>query len=50
MKLVRFGQQGQEKPGILNVDGRICDLSGIVSKLTVDMLAVAKAADIVALL
>ena len=30
MKLVRFGPSGREKPGILDSQGRIRDLSGVV--------------------
>ena len=30
MKLLRYGLRGQEKPGILDGDGEIRDLSGIV--------------------
>lgn len=30
MKLVRFGQQGAEKPGVLADDGSILDVSGVV--------------------
>ena len=30
MKLLRYGPKGQEKPGILDKDGNIRDLSGIV--------------------
>lgn len=33
MKLLRFGPQGQEKPGILDTDGRIRDLSKIIPDL-----------------
>ncbi|MCB1970836.1 MAG: fumarylacetoacetate hydrolase family protein [Geminicoccaceae bacterium] len=33
MKLLRFGPKGQEKPGILDSDGRIRDLSGHVADI-----------------
>ena len=33
MKLLRFGPRGQEKPGLLDADGRIRDLSGVVVDL-----------------
>jgi 2,4-diketo-3-deoxy-L-fuconate hydrolase len=33
MKLLRFGEFGQEKPGILDADGQIRDLSGLVSDI-----------------
>lgn len=33
MKLVRFGKPGKEKPGIIDGDGRIRDLTGIVDDI-----------------
>jgi 2,4-didehydro-3-deoxy-L-rhamnonate hydrolase len=33
MKLLRYGQSGREKPGILDKDGNIRDLSGVVSDI-----------------
>jgi len=33
MKLLRFGPRGQEKPGLLDAEGRIRDLSGVVADL-----------------
>jgi 2-keto-4-pentenoate hydratase/2-oxohepta-3-ene-1,7-dioic acid hydratase in catechol pathway len=33
MKLVRFGPAGQEKPGIVDGDGKIRDLSGVVGDI-----------------
>jgi 2-keto-4-pentenoate hydratase/2-oxohepta-3-ene-1,7-dioic acid hydratase in catechol pathway len=33
MKLLRFGAQGSEKPGILDLEGRIRDLSGVVDDI-----------------
>lgn len=30
MKLLRYGQKGQEKPGVLDAQGRVRDLSGVV--------------------
>jgi 2-keto-4-pentenoate hydratase/2-oxohepta-3-ene-1,7-dioic acid hydratase in catechol pathway len=33
MKLLRYGPQGQEKPGLLDAEGRIRDLSGVVADL-----------------
>ncbi|MCP5358505.1 MAG: fumarylacetoacetate hydrolase family protein [Pseudomonadales bacterium] len=39
MKLVRFGPAGQEKPGIVDADGRIHDLSGHISDITPDVLS-----------
>ena len=38
MKLLRFGPQGAEKPGLLDQDGNIRDLSGTVSDLAGDVL------------
>ena len=38
MKLLRFGNLGQEKPGIMGSDGRICDLSGVVDDIAGDVL------------
>jgi 2,4-diketo-3-deoxy-L-fuconate hydrolase len=38
MKLLRYGPQGHEKPGTLDADGRIRDLSGVVSDITPDQL------------
>ena len=46
MKFCRFGQRGQEKPGIVDTDGRIRDLSGVVPELTIETLAAAKGADV----
>ena len=39
MKLLRYGPQGQEKPGVLDGDGRIRDLSGNVSDLDGNVLS-----------
>ncbi|MES1158402.1 MAG: fumarylacetoacetate hydrolase family protein [Terricaulis silvestris] len=33
MKLVRFGEKGAEKPGLLDAEGRVRDLSGIVADI-----------------
>jgi 2-keto-4-pentenoate hydratase/2-oxohepta-3-ene-1,7-dioic acid hydratase in catechol pathway len=38
MKLLRYGPRGQEKPGILDAQGQIRDLSGIVGDLAGDVL------------
>ncbi|MGQ3044659.1 MAG: fumarylacetoacetate hydrolase family protein [Brevundimonas aurantiaca] len=38
MKLLRYGPRGQEKPGLLDADGRIRDLSGVVPDITPDQL------------
>ena len=34
MKLLRFGPQGQEKPGILDAQGRVRDLSALVADIS----------------
>ncbi|MDJ0388640.1 fumarylacetoacetate hydrolase family protein [Roseomonas sp. E05] len=39
MKLLRFGAPGQEKPGLLDADGTIRDLSGVVPDLAGDVLS-----------
>jgi 2-keto-4-pentenoate hydratase/2-oxohepta-3-ene-1,7-dioic acid hydratase in catechol pathway len=39
MKLVRFGPAGQEKPGILDADGKIRDLSSVVPDIAGDALS-----------
>ena len=39
MKLLRYGQPGHEKPGLLDAQGRIRDLSGVVEDLTPEVLA-----------
>lgn len=39
MKLLRYGPEGQEKPGILDDEGRIRDLSGHVSDIAGDALS-----------
>ncbi len=38
MKLLRYGPSGQEKPGLLDGDGVIRDLSGHVADITPDLL------------
>jgi 2-keto-4-pentenoate hydratase/2-oxohepta-3-ene-1,7-dioic acid hydratase in catechol pathway len=39
MKLVRFGAPGREKPGMLDAEGRVRDLSKIVSDISGDVLS-----------
>lgn len=39
MKLLRYGPKGREKPGLLDKDGNIRDLSGIVDDITPDVIA-----------
>jgi 2-keto-4-pentenoate hydratase/2-oxohepta-3-ene-1,7-dioic acid hydratase in catechol pathway len=38
MKLLRYGPVGQEKPGLLDAEGRIRDLSGVVPDIAGDAL------------
>ncbi|MCB1435447.1 MAG: ureidoglycolate lyase, partial [Alphaproteobacteria bacterium] len=33
MKLLRYGPAGAEKPGLLDADGRIRDLGGVVDDI-----------------
>jgi len=42
MKLLRYGPAGREKPGLLDADGRIRDLSSIVSHIDSSLLAPAR--------
>jgi len=54
MKLVRFGPSGQEKPGAIDANGKLRDLSSIVpdihaTALSPDGLARLKAVDLRAL-
>jgi 2-keto-4-pentenoate hydratase/2-oxohepta-3-ene-1,7-dioic acid hydratase in catechol pathway len=37
MKLLRYGPRGQEKPGLLDAQRRLRDLSGVVADLTFDV-------------
>ena len=39
MKLVRYGQPGKEKPGLIDAQGRLRDLSGVVADITPDQLS-----------
>src|SRR5437016_3404879 len=39
MKLLRYGPAGQEKPGLLDRDGKIRDLSGVVRDIDGDSLS-----------
>ena len=39
MKLLRYGDIGQEKPGILDTDGNLRDLSNIISDIDGDFLS-----------
>jgi 2,4-diketo-3-deoxy-L-fuconate hydrolase len=46
MKLVRYGLPHQEKPGILDSDGHICDLAGKLPDITGDALSPATLASL----
>jgi 2-keto-4-pentenoate hydratase/2-oxohepta-3-ene-1,7-dioic acid hydratase in catechol pathway len=39
MKLLRYGPRGAEKPGLLDADGQIRDLSGVVADITGEQLS-----------
>jgi 2-keto-4-pentenoate hydratase/2-oxohepta-3-ene-1,7-dioic acid hydratase in catechol pathway len=39
MKLLRYGPQGQEKPGLLDQDGKIRDLSGVIPDIVGEVLS-----------
>lgn len=39
MKLVRFGEKNAERPGVIDDDGRVRDLSGIISDIAGDALS-----------
>ena len=49
MKLVRFGAKGQEKPGLIDLNGQVRDLSGMISDLAGDALLPESLARIAAL-
>ena len=38
MKLVRYGRAGQEKPGLIDAEGTLRDLSRVVKEITPDLL------------
>jgi 2-keto-4-pentenoate hydratase/2-oxohepta-3-ene-1,7-dioic acid hydratase in catechol pathway len=39
MKLVRYGQPGKEKPGLIDAQGQLRDLSGVIADITPDQLS-----------
>ena len=39
MKLVRYGQPGKEKPGLIDTDGKLRDLSGVIADVTPEHLS-----------
>lgn len=49
MKLLRYGPKGKEKPGVLDGDGNIRDLSGVVADLTPETVTIAALAKLRAL-
>ncbi|MEM8947788.1 MAG: fumarylacetoacetate hydrolase family protein [Pseudomonadota bacterium] len=44
MRLLRYGEMGAEKPGLLDADGKIRDLSGHIDDLTPDQLSASRLA------
>jgi len=49
MKLLRYGPSGHEKPGLLDADGQIRDLSGVIDDIAGDVLSDASLAKIAAI-
>ena len=49
MKLLRYGPDGQEKPGMLDASGTIRDLSGVIADFAGEALSAAGLAKIAAL-
>ena len=39
MKLVRYGRSGREKPGLIDADGKLRDLSGIIDDIGPEQLS-----------
>lgn len=39
MKLVRYGNPGKEKPGLIDADGKLRDLSGVIADITPEHLS-----------
>ena len=46
MKLLRYGEPGAEKPGMLAIDGSIRDLSGVVADIDGRVLSPDKLAEL----
>jgi len=46
MKLVRFGQRGQEKPGIVDAAGRVRDVSSVVAGWSPETIGPANLAEL----
>jgi 2-keto-4-pentenoate hydratase/2-oxohepta-3-ene-1,7-dioic acid hydratase in catechol pathway len=49
MKLLRYGPKGAEKPGLLDKDGKIRDLSGVIADITGETLTPAGLAELAGL-
>jgi hypothetical protein len=49
MKLLRFGQPGEEKPGVLDGEGAVRDLSALIEDIDSSVLSPAMLAKIAAL-
>lgn len=49
MKLLRFGPRGAEKPGVIDADGNVRDLSGVVPDIAGETLSSEKLAEIATL-
>jgi len=49
MKLLRFGPEGHERPGLLDADGQVRDLSGVIDDVAGEVLSAAGLARIAAL-
>ncbi|CUI95040.1 fumarylacetoacetate hydrolase family protein [Achromobacter kerstersii] len=49
MKLMRYGAKGAEKPGLIDMQGNVRDLSGVLPDITADTLAGARLAELRAL-
>ena len=49
MKLLRFGPSGSEKPGLLDAEGQIRDLSGVIDDIAGDVLSAEGLAKIAAI-
>ena len=39
MKLVRYGAVGREKPGLIDADGKLRDLSAVIKDITPEHLS-----------
>lgn len=46
MKLCRFGQKNSEKPGVIDAQGRLRDLSSVISDLNADQVRLSKLAQL----